>query len=523
MKNSIILLAFLLAYHNLLAQAGNLDSTFNHFGTASLAIGDSYSTANAILEQADKKILIAGNATQNKKEDFALIRYKANGSLDTAFGINGSVMNSIGDTSSYCTSMALQSDNKILLAGYCYDSSMTISRFAVMRYNQDGILDSSFGNRGKVITSVGSYGYGSSIAIQPDGKILIGGEAVVNDSGGFAIVRYNNDGTLDSSFGHFGESTLYIQDGPLAVLGSGILSIAQQADGKIVAAGWAGVGTSMGSYQAVAIERFDSSGAFDPTFDAVLESFGVNDVIEEGVCVKIQPDQKILLGIYNYAGAVNVPLARFSSNGLSDPSFGNNGVVVSDRKVGNAFLCNSIVLQPNGEILICGSGFGGGFFSQRYKSNGIIDSTFGLNGTVNTIIDTIPSIANSITLQSDGKILVTGYVINNSLQQIGVARYLNDLELGIISFNTNNNSILIYPIPIHQTATLKYTLSTDESISIYLFDINGKSVKTLLANQNQTKGNYTDRLNFDSNISPGNYLLVISSGKEKETVKIIKQ
>lgn len=102
-------------------------------------------------------------------------------------------------------------------------------------------------------------------------------------------------------------------------------------------------------------------------------------------------------------------------------------------------------------------------------------------------------------------------------------RLISDLALGIINFSEKNNSAFIYPNPIHQHATLKYTLINTENISIKLFDVNGKLIKTILAGQNKSKGNYDEQLNFDSTIPAGSYFLTISNGRSNETVKIIKQ
>ena len=107
--------------------------------------------------------------------------------------------------------------------------------------------------------------------------------------------------------------------------------------------------------------------------------------------------------------------------------------------------------------------------------------------------------------------------------KIGLIRYVLDLTLGVINFSNQSNSPLFYPNPLHQTATLKYTLSENENITINLFDINGKLVQTFITNQNQAKGNYSEQLNFSSSLADGNYFLTIGNGTEKETVKIIKQ
>src|SRR6185295_19058268 len=131
------------------------------------------------------------------------------GSLDSTFGINGKTTTPIGSHDDYGLSIALQPDSKIVVGGYINNGLN--NDFALLRYKSDGSPDSTFGTNGMVTTPVGSYGdNANSIAIQPDGKIVAGGYSDTTTGDFFAVVRYNNDGTIDTTFGPGGKVVTHI-------------------------------------------------------------------------------------------------------------------------------------------------------------------------------------------------------------------------------------------------------------------------------------------------------------------------
>jgi uncharacterized delta-60 repeat protein len=123
----------------------------------------------------------------NNKEDFALVRYNANGSLDTDFGTGGKVTTDIGSDDDSANSVAIQADGKILAAGYSYGNN---TDFALARYNADGTLDTNFGADGKVTTAIGGTDVGVSVAIQSDGNIVLAGHSDNGSNYDFAVARY---------------------------------------------------------------------------------------------------------------------------------------------------------------------------------------------------------------------------------------------------------------------------------------------------------------------------------------------
>ena len=245
---------------------GSLDTSFNGTGMLVTNIGSgSHDSGASITVQADGKIVVAGSSSNSGyvSGEFAVVRYNSDGSLDTSFNGTGKLITDIGsDSTDHGRSVTVQADGKIVVAGYSDSSSSGHGSedFAVVRYNSDGSLDTSFNGTGKLVTDIasGSTDYGHSITVQVDGKIVVAGEIFAGGSVGFAVVRYNSDGSLDTSFNGTGK---LITD-----IGSDSTdhgrSVTVQADGKIVVAGYSNSG---GSYD-FAVVRYNSDGTLDSTF-----------------------------------------------------------------------------------------------------------------------------------------------------------------------------------------------------------------------------------------------------------------
>ena len=152
---------------------GSLDTGFGTGGKVTTAFGTGYDEAYSVTVQADGKIIVAGSAN-NGSEDFALVRYNADGSLDSGFGTGGKVTTPIGAGTDTAYDVLVQSDGKIVVAG---QASGTGYDFALARYNADGSLDTGFGTGGTVLTAVSANNdYGRFVALQSDGKIVVGGD-----------------------------------------------------------------------------------------------------------------------------------------------------------------------------------------------------------------------------------------------------------------------------------------------------------------------------------------------------------
>ena len=216
---------FALARYN---SNGTLDTTFGTGGKKTTAFGaPSVAQGNAIAIQKDGKIVVSGLTIVNNIANFAVARYNTNGTLDTTFGSGGKAVTDFG-AHDRSFSVALQADGKIVAGG------MRGNDFALARYNANGTLDGTFGSGGKVITDFGGPNeIALGVAIRLDGKIVAVGSTFASARTAFAVARYNGNGTLDTTFGTGGKTTTSF----VGSLGDQAFSVAIQPDGKAVVAG----------------------------------------------------------------------------------------------------------------------------------------------------------------------------------------------------------------------------------------------------------------------------------------------
>ena len=396
------------SYAGVLAE-GDLDTSFGGGdGIVTTAVGY-MDYGNSVAVQADGKILVAGSSNNGYKSysDFALTRYNSDGTPDTSFDSDGIVTTDIGNSSDSGQSVAVQADGKILVAGYSNNGSN--SDFALVRYNSDGTPDNSFDSDGIVTTAVGtSSDYGYSLAVQADGKILVAGYSNNGSNNDFALVRYNSDGTTDNSFDSDGIVTTAI--GTSNDYGN---SVAVQADGKILVGGYSTNGSNF-DFADFALVRYNANGTPDNSFDTdgiVTTDFGTSN--DRGQSVAVQADGKILVAGTSYNGGSNdgFALVRYNANGTTDTSFDTDGIVTTD--IGNSSDSGqSVAVQADGKILVAGDSYNGStnydFALVRYNTNGTTDTSFDSDGKVTTDVGTTNDSGYSVAVQADGKILVAG-------------------------------------------------------------------------------------------------------------------
>jgi uncharacterized delta-60 repeat protein len=385
------------------ASVGAPDSTFGLGGKASTMFSHPLSRTMAIALQGDGKIVAAGMAAFDQfATDFAVARYNSDGSPDATFGTNGKVITDFFARTDRAWGVAVQPNGKIIVVGEANDADHNY--FALVRYESNGNLDTSFGTNGKV-TTTGSVA--RAVLLQPDAKIIIAGQA----NGQIALARYNENGTLDQNFGTGG--IVITTTGPV---GSVAVALVLQSDNKIVAGG-----TDFNPLHQFAVCRYDSSGVLDAGFGTggigridFPGSFGA-----EGRALAMQQDGKFVVAGYVNAGmfSSDFVLARFNANGSTDSNFGVDGRVTTrfDRFVIEE--ANGVVIQPDGKIIAAGfaqsSSIVGDFALARYNYDGNLDNTFGTGGRVTLDILGYTDFANAIALQPDGKVLVAGYSLSN--------------------------------------------------------------------------------------------------------------
>jgi uncharacterized delta-60 repeat protein len=233
-------LSFALARYNI---DGTLDASFGTGGIVTSDFAASLTAARSVALQPDGKIVAAGQTFVNGSFDFALARYNSDGTLDASFGADGIVTTDFAGRPDRAFSVVVQPDGKIVAAGQAVIASFD---FALARYNSDGSLDTSFGTGGLVTTSIGngSFDFARSVALQPNGKIVAAGQVLFIGGFDIALTRYNRDGTLDASFGADGIVTTDFFEGS----SDGAFSVGVQPDGRIVVAGNADADLAMAAY-----------------------------------------------------------------------------------------------------------------------------------------------------------------------------------------------------------------------------------------------------------------------------------
>jgi uncharacterized delta-60 repeat protein len=210
---------------------GTIDTTFGTDGIVVTA-GPGDDSAKALGIQSDGKIVAAGYSEVGGNKCFAVARYNTDGSLDTTFGTDGIVITAIGSIDDEINALRIQSNGYIIVAGESKNSSNY--DIALARYNSKGVLDTSFGTNGKVITAIGSGDDKAyALGILSDGSIVTAGYSVSGSKANFALLRYNSGGSLITGFGTGGKVTTTIGGG-----NSWAHALAVQSDGRLVAAGW---------------------------------------------------------------------------------------------------------------------------------------------------------------------------------------------------------------------------------------------------------------------------------------------
>jgi uncharacterized delta-60 repeat protein len=433
---TIIVLAFVVSGRTVPAVDGDLDPTFGNDGQVLTDFAQSTDIANAVAVQANGKLVAVGTTYQNNDfstEDFAVARYNPDGSLDKTFGSGGKVQTDFPGLAAVASSVVIQSDGKIVVAGGAFPLFTFLGDFKVVRYNPDGSLDTSFGDGGIVTTTFPEGSYAFDVALQPDGKIIAAGTVFVDFSPGessntdFALARYNPDGTPDTTFGNGGQvSTDFVgmEDDAFSVL--------IQPDGKIVAVGSANDPATFYDFAAV---RYLSNGTIDTTFGVagkVHTDFGDQN-FDRARSAALQPDGRIVaagFAISQNGGVQNFAVARYDSNGVLDTSFGTGGMTQID--FGSFFQsANKVLLQPNGKIITVGypntESSDSDFLLARLTSDGSLDPTFGAGGKVRTSFGDLNGGANGAAFQPDGKVVAVGFQATGLEQfaDFALARYLD--------------------------------------------------------------------------------------------------
>lgn len=412
------LLLTLIAITTIHAQKpGDLDPTFGNGGIVTTTIGGNYQWGLGIALQPDDKIVVVGEHGVDNLISFAVLRYTVTGTLDSTFNNSGFITTAIGTHYNSAWSVAVQPDGKIVVVGPSQTGVFPGDDvFSVVRYTVTGTYDSTFNGTGIVTTHVNSRHNDDeaySVALQPDGKIVVAGHSGENKeaSRDFAVVRYTPTGTLDSTFTHTGIVTT-----PISACDDEGRAVAIQPDGKIVVAGNSGCKDDNNANFAVV--RYTITGALDSSFSNTgIVTTPIGNGNDYAFSVALQPDGKIVAAGHS---SDSVAVVRYTITGVLDSTFNGTGIVTTSNMQGY-----KMAMQPDGKIIVAGyiendAGYGD-FAAVRYTTSGALDTTFNRTGIVTTPIGDGYDEGVAVAIQSDGKIVVAG--INQI--NIAVVRYLN--------------------------------------------------------------------------------------------------
>lgn len=414
---------------------GTLDVSFGTGGRARIALGSGDAIAYATAIQQNGKIIAAGlsavSSYQTSTNYFSLVRFLPSGGLDANFN----PPTGLGKNDYFpgnCFAVALQSDDKIIAAGSSGDLSRPNSDFFIVRYNDNGSRDISFGNQpapdgSSIIDMGGTWDSARALALQNDGSIVVVGEST---SGGSTyktvLTRLKIDGTLDPAFGVNG----MISNSSHTTVHAYLAKI--QSDDMILIAGiFKDVDELTEGLVSSYIARYDPAGALDPSFGSggmVTISTGTNTTIK---AMEILPSGTIIVAGTTTKNTKDLFLMQFDSNGSLDSAFGTNGMTITDDVNHGENSAAGLAIQSDGKIVVAatylptsGTNPNNDFALFRYNADGSIDTTFGSGGVGLVTTDFgYNDVAEAVRIQQDGKIVVAGSSTSVLNAAIGIARY----------------------------------------------------------------------------------------------------
>jgi uncharacterized delta-60 repeat protein len=358
-------------------------------------------------------------------------RYHQDGSIDTSFGPNGNGITT-NSNNGFLNTIAIQpADNKIVIGGSANNKN-GISIFTVARYTVAGLLDTSFGNGGMVQVQVSisknknSYCSSAALAIvlQPDGKVVGAGTC----SNVPFVIRLNSDGALDNTFANNGQFVYSGADWSAGGMGVALESVAGEL--RIVVAGAA---SNTSGSESNTVLRLTANGSLDKSFrgSGVIQTPFLTDGINSDVAVDSNARIVVAGAAWPHQGGpLSLLVARYNIDGTLDTTFNQTGYFITPGLLGHCSAL-ALIIQSDGRILMAGndedattSPVKNYFAVWRFNSDGTPDVSFGIGGEVTTgFTSDQMQAANSIALQSDGKFVVGGVALVNSVGELALARY----------------------------------------------------------------------------------------------------
>ncbi|MCC6463635.1 MAG: hypothetical protein IT260_24410 [Saprospiraceae bacterium] len=495
-----------------------LDLDFGKGGKVEIRDSTKLYVSSSTVLRSDNKILVMSLCTDlnGTTEKIILTCLSPNGSLDSMFGEKGQAYLDVNiDWGGFggMSKIARTMDNKLICCGY---TSQNSKGFAfVIRVNTNGSLDKTFGQDGVFTFDLGTgLDKFLSILINPDGKILLGGFSVQSYQNRALLVQLLPDGSLDPNFASNG---IYVSN-PTSTYKT-IRSLALQEDGKIVTFGSNGYPSDMEVF------RFYPDGKVDTSFGingGIL--YGYPDQTDMALVGNVQNDGKIIFsGPSYYTDTIDkIKVVRLNPNGSVDNNFGINGQLLCDW--GLSEFINHMVVQPDMKILLGTWAYSGtnqhnNFFLARYNSDGTLDESFGDNGLIKSIgYDGIID-QGDILLDEAGKITCVNIIESNLV----LWRYQNNNALETKDTRAAVGLTFDFtPNPVSSHGQFTWTMQSPGELSSDLLDTQGRLVQHLIPPTFYPAGSHQQEVYFENNIPAGVYSLVVTTGGERQVLKLVK-
>ena len=514
MKELLQLCIFFVVLNLSAQEAGALDTSFGDQGKVITSVNNGTDKGYSIALQSDGKILIAGQTySNNTGNDFVLLRYTENGVLDSSFGSNGYITTDIqlgSDDIAY--SMVLQDDGKIILGGFSDDGSL--KQAALVRYNNDGTLDASFGVNGIVLTPFEGNQSSEIKKVKVHeltGNIIVGGNTQINSAKAKPVVaRYTSNGLLDTSFNTTGIRLLWIDNLDSQYFMT-VEDLQIKSNGKISAVGWRDFPSMSWSNDFWAC-RINSDGSMDSTFstDGVNVYNGGFNGNDKAFSLLLKPDNTLIVAGSSDTSAQNYAMVLFEVDPSGSAS-STNQESVSFGALDKSF-AYSLAEDINGDYVIAGStgdNTSKSFAIARITSDFNNDVSFSNDGKVETTFNSNQlNEAYDIAIQSDNKIIAVGYSGND----IAIARYLGEENLNVR--DQQSISFKIHPNPTSENISIELNNISD-NIDYLISDVNGRVLIQNTLNDNR-------QINLDF-LESGIYFIKLTNKNSSETKKIIKK
>jgi uncharacterized delta-60 repeat protein len=512
----------LIGMHN---AEGIVDTSFNTNGHVVFDLSGNNDAAYSVAGLSNGQIVVVGYATTSSDKDFIILKYNADGTLDSSFGNNGKVLSDFSESIDFGIQHVVLNNGKIVVA---VNSSHI--NYNLMGFNSDGTLDTTFGVNGKVSTTVSNNNNNSNITILAKD---------LNDkiwAFGNYIAKYNADGSLDTSFSSDGimennfldlKSATIQSDGKLLIGGmknSKPTIVRLQNDGNLdTQFGNNGyyINSQRNEY-AVANLKIDNNGniifVINDGSNTFLYKININGIINStfgGIGyvttnvnsldfknIDLLSDGRIILGYYGSY------FKRYLNNGLLDPSFSEDGQI--NHSFPNAIsYTNKVVAQPDGKTIVTYTNelnSNQNIVVTRLNYDGTIDTTFGTNGCTEIDYQGKNNNGNFISLFED-KILITGTLINNNNQDVALYRFNNDYVVGVSDLL--KASTKVFPNPFTDYLNIESDMGAIDSITIY--DTKGSLCGTYNNNQIDL-----------SHLKAGMYFVKITQNDKSFVAKVFK-